>query len=412
MSYPKETRIGIIGAGAAGLMAAETLRDRGYTDITIFERADRAGGKCHSIQFEGRSYELGAGVVADASRDIRALAEKYHVPTRLVDFSARLYLDADTGQPVKRTAAQMQRLILEVGRYYRLSRKYRALLDPGFSHVPPELCEPFDVFAKKHRIELLAEEFAKYFTGFGYGFFDEVPAAYVLKYYPWNVVFAYFKQTFFKFPQGIQGLWEAVAKTHQVRYETAIQRIERDRPIRVTTNHGMQELDALIIASPLDEALRYLDATEDEQELFRKIRYCDYRTYACFLNGFPKTTGYVPKNLFSTRLGRPVFWYQRYTDSNLYTFYVFGDWKMPDEEVVGHITQTVEQLGGTLEGLHQVERWKYFPHISAQDMGEGYYDRLEGLQGKKHTYYIGEVMNFSSVAHTADYAKKLVERFF
>ena len=39
-------RIAIIGAGAAGLTAAEELKDKGYQNITVFERTDRAGGKC------------------------------------------------------------------------------------------------------------------------------------------------------------------------------------------------------------------------------------------------------------------------------------------------------------------------------------------------------------------------------
>ncbi|MCK9360714.1 FAD-dependent oxidoreductase [Patescibacteria group bacterium] len=412
MKYALDARVGIVGAGAAGLSAAETLRDRGYTSITILERSERAGGKCHSIQFEGRSYELGAGVISDSSRFVRGLAKKYDVPTKLVDFSARMCVDSETGKPMKRSASEMRQLGAQVLRYYRLSRKYQTLLEPGFANVAPELSVPFANFAKTHRIELLAEEFAKYFTGFGYGFFDEVPAAYVLKYYPWDVVFAYFKQTFFKFPEGIQGLWEAIAKSHQVVYGANIQTIERGEAITVTTEKAAFTFDALIIASPLDEALRYLDASEEERALFRKIRHYDYRTYGCMVKGFPKMTGYVPGNLNSTRLGRPVFWYQRYEDSDLYTFYTFGDWKMSDEDTLRHIRHTVEQLGGVLETLHVAERWKYFPHVSPDDMQDGYFDKLEAMQGENHTYYAGELLNFSTVAHTASYAKKLVERFF
>ncbi len=412
MKYPKDTRIGIVGAGPAGLTAAETLRDLGYTNVTLLERAPQAGGKCHSIQYEGRTYELGAGVISDSSRFVRELAKKYGIQTQLVDFSARLCLDADNGKALKHSPAELSRLAVEILRYYRLARRYRKILEPGFSQIPPELCVPFDIYAKEQRIELLAEEFAKYFTGFGYGFFDEVPAAYVFKYYPWDVVFAYFKQTFFKFPGGIQGLWGAVAKAHDVAYGVNIQKVERGQEITVTTDKGVHTFDAFILTSPLDESLRYLDAGEEERALFRKIRYYDYRTYGCILKNFPKLTGYVPHNLYSTRLGRPVFWYQRYSDTDLYTFYAFGDWKMPDEEVLNHIRQTVEQLGGTLEKSLATEHWKYFPHINTEDMRDGYYDKLEALQGQRRTYYAGELLNFSSVAHSADYAKKLVERFF
>ena len=42
----------------------------------------------------------------------------------------------------------------------------------------------------------------------------------------------------------------------------------------------------------------------------------------------------------------------------------------------------------------------------------GYFDRLEALQGHDHTYYAGELLNFSSVDQSAWYAKTLIERFF
>ena len=37
-------RIAILGAGAAGLSAAEALKLKGYKHVTLFERTDHAGG--------------------------------------------------------------------------------------------------------------------------------------------------------------------------------------------------------------------------------------------------------------------------------------------------------------------------------------------------------------------------------
>jgi protoporphyrinogen oxidase len=412
MKHAAALRIGIVGAGPAGLMAAEALRDKGYTNITVLERSERAGGKCSTVEYEGRSYELGAGIVADSSRVIRDLARKYDVPMETVDFSARVYLDIKTGQPIKKTAEQMAQLMVEVCRYYFLAMRYREIAKPGFKNVDKNLSVPFTVFAKQNKIEHLATEFANYFTGFGYGFMDEVPAAYVLKYYPWDIVFAYLKRSFFKFPGGIQGLWDAIAKSHHVKFGVNVAKITRGEGIIVTTHENAFTFDKLIVAAPLDESLRYLDASEDERSLFRRIRHYDYRTYACLLKDFPKVTGYIPANQFCSRIGEPVFWYQRYTDSNLYTFYCFGDWKMTDEEVVERIRAVVEQQGGSLEKLEMVSRWKFFPHINADYMRDGYFDKLESIQGRQDTYYVGELLNFSTVTHSASYSKDLVERFF
>jgi monoamine oxidase len=60
-------KIGIIGAGANGYYAAWLLTQKGYTDITIFERNARVGGKCYSHMEAGTMYELGGVVIQPTS---------------------------------------------------------------------------------------------------------------------------------------------------------------------------------------------------------------------------------------------------------------------------------------------------------------------------------------------------------
>ena len=47
--FPTTARIGIIGAGPAGIHAAATLKSLGYNNITILERSHRIGGKSYTI---------------------------------------------------------------------------------------------------------------------------------------------------------------------------------------------------------------------------------------------------------------------------------------------------------------------------------------------------------------------------
>ena len=56
----KNVRIAIIGGGPAGLSAGMYLEQAGYENYTIFERNGWVGGKCHSPEYKGRRYELGA----------------------------------------------------------------------------------------------------------------------------------------------------------------------------------------------------------------------------------------------------------------------------------------------------------------------------------------------------------------
>lgn len=400
-------RIVVIGAGAAGLTAAETLKQQGYTNIVVLERSDRAGGKCCSPQYDGRSYELGAGFISDHNRAVLKLVKQYEVPTELVEYGKSILVDTKT-----KTARQKLKTLWQLLIYLKLLRRYRTLVQPGWKKIDPALCVTFDQFAKRHHIQLLAEELALYFTGFGYDYFATVPAAYVLKYYSWALLKARLQKKMYTFPQGIQHLWTIVAKQHDVRYNTVIQQIQRGDTITITTTTGELVCDDLMIASPLDEALKYLDASADERRLFSQIEYCDYRTYAIWLDGFPKASGFLPGSYTPDRMGQPVYWYHRHVDSNLYTFYVLGDWKITDDQVLANIAAVVKPYGGTIAKTEVIKHWKYFPHVSGAVMRSGFFDQVENLQGQRHTYYAGEVMNFSTVGLTAEYAEQLVAKYF
>jgi predicted NAD/FAD-binding protein len=407
-------RVVIIGAGAAGLTAADTLRQLGYTNITILERAAQAGGKCCSLTVDGRSYELGAGILSHNNTTLLNIARRYHVPVQPITFGRSVIVDATAGT-ILPTSSQQQRRRLQrqlLLRYLPLLWRYRRLTQPGFTNLPTELATPFAEFAQRHHLELVANELAHYFTGFGYDYLAVVPAAYVLKYYSWGTLMSYTHKKIYDVPGGVQSLWITVARQFDIRYNTALQQVIRGDVVTLTTTNEVIECDQLIITSPLDEALQWLDASPSEKMLFNKIQYCDYRTYAVWLNDFPHVSGYLPGNYTASRAGHPIFWYQRYVGSNLYTFYILGDGKLSDDHVLRNITQLVQQLGGTVERTEIIKHWKYFPHITPGDLRTGYFDQLNQLQGQHHTYYAGELLNFSTVGLTTQFAEVLVRNFF
>ena len=50
----------VVGGGVSGVWAAITLRELGYTNVTILEKERRVGGKAASFAYAGQSYPLGA----------------------------------------------------------------------------------------------------------------------------------------------------------------------------------------------------------------------------------------------------------------------------------------------------------------------------------------------------------------
>lgn len=55
---PRALRFAIIGAGMAGILSAIKLRERGFTDFTVFEKADRVGGTWRENTYPGLSCDV------------------------------------------------------------------------------------------------------------------------------------------------------------------------------------------------------------------------------------------------------------------------------------------------------------------------------------------------------------------
>jgi len=82
-------RIGIMGAGIAGLNAALTLQDKGLAS-TIFEASDRIGGRMHSLMSgywnSGQTSEWCGELIDSNHKTIQGLAQRFNLP--LVDMIA------------------------------------------------------------------------------------------------------------------------------------------------------------------------------------------------------------------------------------------------------------------------------------------------------------------------------------
>jgi 2-polyprenyl-6-methoxyphenol hydroxylase-like FAD-dependent oxidoreductase len=413
----RDARICIVGAGAAGLSAARALRRLGYRRITVLERERRVGGKCYTIQHEGRAYELGAGALTRAYRNVRALMAETGVRCSAMYTQAFVDLDERRARwlPLDLSGGGLWSLGVQATRFARELWRNRRIWQPGFEGVSAELCRPFDAWCQARGVERIGEMIKPWATGFGYGFFDEVPTAYLLKY-----------TTLFVPPlleileHGYGGLWERVARGIEgadIRLGTSIVRIEREEgAVRVHTAEGATlEFDALVIACPLDETLRFMDVTPVEVELFSRIRYYDYWVVGAVVEGLPRATClFVPRHFEREYVGAPMFVYQRWPGSSgLTCFYGFARRREGYEaDARDAVCAMVERLGGTVRSMPVTMFWRYFPHVSPEDMAAGFYSRLEALQGQRATYYCGELLGFTTVETTVDYARAMVARYF
>jgi hypothetical protein len=407
-------RIAIVGAGATGLTAAETLKHLGYKYVSLFEREDHVGGKCLSIEIDSKSYELGAGILTKNNEVPLRLANKYGIPIERVVYGKNIFVDHD-GKPKPKPSIALQLKVFWqlLFRYRRLLKKYKEVASPGFLDLDPAITVPFKQFAKENKIVELASVFNLFLTGFGYCYTDHVPTAYVLKYANWQTIMAYLLRQAYIFPNGIQNLWARIAAEHDIRYNTRILSISRrNNVISIETADRNENFDSLILTSPLDELEYYLDIEEDEKLLLRKINTLDYQTILCTLEDFPQAGGFISANFSREQSGHPVFWYYRQPNSAIYSFYVLADRTISHELVLNNIRELVHKMGGRIKEVHKFIDWKYFPHIDGETMRDGFYEKINQMQGERNTFYIGELLNFSCIGFTTQYTEELIKCYF
>jgi hypothetical protein len=413
--FPVAARVGIVGGGASGLAAAHALRELGCAAITVFEREPCVGGKCSTIVYKARTYELGAALVMPAYRKVRALMREAGVHATLqtegLPAGTRDAITYRLAEPLRprhwpRVAAGGARFALALVRH-------RYLFEPGFESVSDELALPFGDWCRRARCEALEAGIEPWVTGFGYGFLRDTPAVYVLKY-----------ATLFGAPfgeildDGYGGLFRKVAAGLggvDVRLASRVTSVVR-RPdgVTVRTTDGTFEVDVLVLACPLDEALAFLDATPVEIALFERVRYADYFVLGACVDGPLRRDRYafLLGNLAQSAVGRPMFVYRRWAASNAVFFYGFArgpDW---ERDARREVAACLGPLGGRMGDVIALRRWRYFPHVETDDIAGGYYRRLEALQGRNRTLYCGEILAFGAVETVVEYARVLMHRHF
>ncbi|MCD8119927.1 MAG: FAD-dependent oxidoreductase [Lachnospiraceae bacterium] len=461
----KNTRICIIGGGPAGLSAGMYLEQKGYENYTILEKSDRVGGKCWSPTYNGRRYEMGAimGVPSYyAVHDVEEFCGITHDGPQL----NRNYKDKngkviDPFEPKKNILKiprllKMKKQLKKFGEI--LETKYKGYdvnghrgvaegrydgyaVTPGRERVQGEnpnlkdLSLPFSEFCKKNGVELVQDIWIGPFTAFGYGYFDEIPAGYVLKYLDFQTTMNFVHVNLWTWKNGTQYIWEqldAHLKNHARLNSNITKVVRKDGKVYVTVNGKVEEYDKIIVTSPLyvsDKGKRsdglvgmvdYFDAREDEKKLFSKIEYerYDVQAFTTEPDKHPEISYYVFDNMQKERLGHLMVYYRRWKDTvdQVLTTYALRKHKdtkeIPYDTCKKTVLEDLKIMGNPAKEV--INEWSvyYFPHVFSEDYASGWYDKVEAMQGKYDTYYAGEVMSYGDMDETAEYSRELVERFF
>lgn len=203
---PKRLRdsIAIVGAGPAGVHMAMLLKKRGFTHVTLLEKASRPGGKSFTINYRGTPHDMGTVYLSpDYEENIIALMKNYtgdnlaHLPSASiwlgnlqVPITYQQYVIAkslEKFQTANKTVA-VQKLFNAVLNYIGLHQKlfgsYTGELMPRPNATVMSLIRgTFIEFLKRYNLDSLQPLFLASHTMQGYGHLDEISALYGLM---WN----------------------------------------------------------------------------------------------------------------------------------------------------------------------------------------------------------------------------------
>ena len=133
----------------------------------------------------------------------------------------------------------------------------------------------------------------------------------------------------------------------------------------------------------------------------------------------PTISGYIFDNMTVERLGHAMVYYHRWEDQQANcpsTVYALrnhmGSTDVPYDKTIDLMMEDMKACGFPVrERLYEQETY-YCPHVSPKDYADGWYDKLDAMQGKQKTWYAGEIMGFGDMEDTCAASRDLVDRFF
>ena len=282
-------RIAVIGTGISGLSAAWLLNR--HNDITVFESADRLGGHSNTvdIDYDGTTIPVDTGFIVYNERtypNLIALFAELGVATETSDMSFAVSVDGGrmeyegslsgmTAQAGNLMSPRYWRMVGDLVRFYRTAPK---LLDSAANDGPT------------------LGEYLK-LKGYGRGFIEDhlLPMAAAIWSCPVETMLAFPARSFVRFfanhglldfvgrPQwftvtgGSREYVQRIAAPYadRIRLSTPVRSLSRDSyGVDVTTDHGTERFDEVVLATHADTSLALLsDADDDETRLLSAFGY-------------------------------------------------------------------------------------------------------------------------------------------
>ncbi|CAB9531306.1 Catalase [Seminavis robusta] len=262
-------------------------------------------------------------------------------------------------------------------------------------------------FAAKHGFSIYLEALQPFALGYGYAYFDKIPAASVMK----LIVSATEQRSrypFVGFPCGTQSLAEGMAATlEDIRLSAPVTKVEKlDNGLEVQADGQPTETyDKVIFATTLDLVRSMMTLAPEVDELFSTLFTLRYFTTVCKQEGITITNtldfyaaGTYEANQNSIAL---IAWTANPTEVAT-TVYQFASPDASLSDLSDRMMAELQSFWGAnvTEIILQREWTNYYSQVSVDDFAAGFFDQVDALQGEDGIYYVGSQFSFETLSAT------------
>ncbi|KAH9828001.1 Flavin-containing superfamily amine oxidase [Teratosphaeria destructans] len=413
-----ERDVVVIGGGSSGTYTAIRLQEEKKT-VALIEKQGRLGGHVDTYvdPSTGATFDYGVVIFSGALDVVRNYFASFNIPTTKVNeqgsnTSTTIYTNFNEGTKIPANPqSNLSSIATALETYLAQLAKY-PYLESGYnlpSPVPSDLLLTWGEFVEKYNLDAVAYLLWQYLQGVG-NILDQ-RALYVLKYAPTTTVMNILQNGFITTARhNNQELYNAAQArlgddAHVNSHVTKVTRQDDGVEVHVSTpenpNLVIKARKLVITIPPKTENLQpFLDLSGEESSLFGQFNNSYY------WDAVLKNTG-LPDDVMVSNLN-PAAPYGIPASPSLYvndfsglpglrTTWYSSPYYLSDEDVKADILATTEKL---VQGLgytndNKPEFVGFNAHnpfeltVCPDAIAKGFYTELEGLQGKRNTWWTG-----------------------
>ncbi|KAL5364386.1 hypothetical protein BJX96DRAFT_187736 [Aspergillus floccosus] len=425
----------VIGGGAAGTYAAIRLRQLGKS-VVVIERQSRLGGQTttYTDPVTGKFIDYGVTYFQNLPL-VRAFFDHFGITLGRASFDYRLdMMDLHLGTHTASTAFPTPAEAAAAKEKYLTQLSHYPYLKVGFdlpNPVPEDFLIPFGDFLRKYNLEAAIPELGGSINPLGD--WPSMPTLYVFKYLNLDVM-----------EGGASGFVRPVDHNNSAPYvaaqkelgddlllDSCVQSTQRDTQdgwsyieVQATASSRSQLIRTrkiIVAAPPKPDNLEGIDLADEERALFSQFSNTYFYTALVRMTGLPDDTCYMNRGAEDPflRPHLPAMLLLRPNDvSDLRTVHYASPHPLSEAEIKQGIVQDIHRVIrlAQLDSVSEPEFVAVGNHspyqltVSAEAIADGFYDRLNALQGHRNTYYTGAAFDSHNTPQIWQFTEELLQK--